>query len=457
MKHLIILITLCLLCFSDSALADVPQLINVQSLLSDSAGTPVTDSTYSISFTIYDAASGGTVIWTEVQSVTTTGGLFSVHLGAVDALSESDFDGSPRYLGIAVGADPELTPRAQLVTVPYAFRTATLNGANGGELTGSVVWSNDLAQVDSPMMYLFDPTPAGPATRNIFAHSPSLQDLGLAYNTSNQSFEFRFGGPAMTIEMVTHRVGIGTNAPQSELDVNGTIRAGGVELGVNPTRSGFQSTVGGGGLNTASANWATSAGGQQNTAGGEYSTSSGGHFNSATGNYSTIPGGRQNEATGAYSFAAGRRAKANHAGSFVWADSTDADFASTGSNQFLIRAGGGVGIGTASPNSQLQIEGSFATSVALISSHTTLDGTHCVVLADATSGAVTVTLPSAVGIMGRRYTIKRTSVAGSDVTVSTNGLEQLDLAATSRTLTGSNQFITVVSDGSDWWIIGVNQ
>ena len=41
-----------------------------------------------------------------------------------------------------------------------------------------------------------------------------------------------------------------------------------------------------------------------------------------------------------FRIAAGRRAKANHNGTFVWADSTDADFASTGLNQFLIEASG---------------------------------------------------------------------------------------------------------------------
>jgi hypothetical protein len=68
-----------------------------------------------------------------------------------------------------------------------------------------------------------------------------------------------------------------------------------------------------------------------------------------------IPGGQDNRAKGNRSFAAGRRAKADHDGTFVWADGTDADFASTGVQQFLIRAGGGVGIGTTSPGAQLDV------------------------------------------------------------------------------------------------------
>jgi hypothetical protein len=56
--------------------------------------------------------------------------------------------------------------------------------------------------------------------------------------------------------------------------------------------------------------------------------------------YATIPGGRQNFAS-SYGFAAGRQAKALHPGAFVWADAQAADFASTASNQFNVRASGG--------------------------------------------------------------------------------------------------------------------
>ncbi|MCP4569403.1 MAG: hypothetical protein GY841_17650 [FCB group bacterium] len=70
----------------------------------------------------------------------------------------------------------------------------------------------------------------------------------------------------------------------------------------------------------------------------------GGAHNHAGGKWSTIPGGRACSTSANYSFAAGRRAKALHDGSFVWADSTDADFSSTGPNQFSIRAENGVRI-----------------------------------------------------------------------------------------------------------------
>jgi hypothetical protein len=87
-----------------------------------------------------------------------------------------------------------------------------------------------------------------------------------------------------------------------------------------------------------------------------------GNSHSLSGIYATIPGGYQNQASGDYSLAAGYRAKAKHAGTFVWADNTAVDFASTATNQFLIRASGGVGIGTRSPQCPLDVAGYGALS-----------------------------------------------------------------------------------------------
>ncbi len=92
------------------------------------------------------------------------------------------------------------------------------------------------------------------------------------------------------------------------------------------------STIGGGAGNTISANsyYATISGGWGNTI-QAYSPSA------------TIPGGEKNSAS-SHAFAAGYRAKANHTGSFVWADYQESDFASTANHEFNIRAQNGVRI-----------------------------------------------------------------------------------------------------------------
>jgi hypothetical protein len=129
-----------------------------------------------------------------------------------------------------------------------------------------------------------------------------------------------------------------------------------VSGGRNNVATVAHATVGGGAENRATNNSTTVAGGYQNQASGYNSTVSGGIQNSATGYGSMVAGGAYNHAGGVWSYAAGYRAKAIHDGTFVWADSTEADFSSTAADQFLIRASGGVGIGTASPGQQLDID-----------------------------------------------------------------------------------------------------
>jgi hypothetical protein len=109
------------------------------------------------------------------------------------------------------------------------------------------------------------------------------------------------------------------------------------------TASGTGATVGGGGEagNTASGATATVGGGSNNTASGDRATVGGGSTNTASEYGATVPGGHMNTAAGETSFAAGRGARANHHGAFVWGDSEHADVASSATNQFTARTSGG--------------------------------------------------------------------------------------------------------------------
>lgn len=108
-------------------------------------------------------------------------------------------------------------------------------------------------------------------------------------------------------------------------------------------------TIGGGGENVAglddevveNQSFATVGGGRENAATALASTISGGNGNVASGAYSMIPGGQFNSATGSFSFAAGRSAKATHAGSFVWSDDTGTNLSTSASKTFLARASNG--------------------------------------------------------------------------------------------------------------------
>jgi len=134
--------------------------------------------------------------------------------------------------------------------------------------------------------------------------------------------------------------------------------------------SGRESTVSGGLINLASASYSVIAGGWQNVASADGSHVGGGFGNTASGRESMAAGGFGNCSGGWRSWTGGTRAKVRPAansgdaaglgcdgvaisgdsngdeGTFMWADDQVADFVSTGPDQFLVRAQGGIYLGT---------------------------------------------------------------------------------------------------------------
>lgn len=125
-----IIILLSVFLFVSRASAAINPQINFQGKMANPDGTNVTNGTYSIVFSIYTVASGGSAVWTETQSsVSVTDGIFRVSLGSVTSLPGSvDFNGDSLFLGITVGADSEMTPRVRFTASPYAFNSDRLGG-----------------------------------------------------------------------------------------------------------------------------------------------------------------------------------------------------------------------------------------------------------------------------------------------------------------------------------------
>jgi hypothetical protein len=107
----------------------VPELINYQGELTDSAGSPL-NGTVSIVFKIYNLQTGGTTLWQETHNtVQVNEGLFSVLLGSISPFPATLFEGDSRWLGIKVGSDPEMTPRSRIASVAYAIRAQSAEEA----------------------------------------------------------------------------------------------------------------------------------------------------------------------------------------------------------------------------------------------------------------------------------------------------------------------------------------
>ncbi|UCB52290.1 MAG: hypothetical protein JSV10_09945 [Candidatus Zixiibacteriota bacterium] len=158
--------------FAPLASADVPHMINYQGKLTDAGGGLVND-TVQMTFSIYPDTLGSPADWSETQmQVIVEDGIFNVLLGAADTIPSAVFDGNVKYLGVQVESDPEMAPLKPMVSVPYAYRAGSTDGAGGG---GG--WVDD--------------------------------------------------GSVVRLETDTDQVGIGTTSPEANLEVNDRIRVAG--------------------------------------------------------------------------------------------------------------------------------------------------------------------------------------------------------------------------------------
>ena len=117
--------------------------------------------------------------------------------------------------------------------------------------------------------------------------------------------------------------------------------------------------------------------------------------------------------------------------------------------------GGNVSIGTATPNSLLQVNGAIATAIANKTGAYTVTISDSVITGDATTAAFSITLPTAVGITGRQYTFKKIDTSANAVTIDGAGTETIDGVAT-YDLSTQRKYVTIVSDGANWLIVANN-
>lgn len=112
----------------------VPELLNYQGYLTDSSGTPL-DGSYQVTFSIYDAPSGGNQLWTETQAaVQVSNGRIAALLGGINPISPMLFvNYKDTFIGVKVGSDSEMTPRQRVHSVPYALH------ADDGVPAGTII------------------------------------------------------------------------------------------------------------------------------------------------------------------------------------------------------------------------------------------------------------------------------------------------------------------------------
>jgi hypothetical protein len=317
-------------------------------------GANPANGTYDLTFALFNVVSGAGQVGNTLTNSTVgvSNGLFTVTLDF-----GANFPGADRWLEIGVrtngnGTFSTLGPRQKITPSPYAIYAA---GASAAGISGTIPTANLTGTYGSAVTFnnpanSFSGSGTGLSNVNAISlggfgassfwnlggnagTTPGTQFLG---TTDNLPMEFKVNGTrVLRLEPNPNAPNVigGSAANEVTNGLYGAVIAGGGSS-FYPNRVGaiFGTVVGGAG-NTASGNFATAMG-QFNTASGYAGTAMG---------YSTVAGGFGSQA-------GGTTAKANHDGTFVWADDNFADFTSTAVNQFLIRAAGGVGINTNNPH-----------------------------------------------------------------------------------------------------------
>ncbi len=337
--------------------------------LLNSGTNPVTG-LYDFEFSLSNAPSGGSQVGSTVTqlAVGVTNGLFGTLLDFGPVLT-----GSPAWLAISVrsngvGSYAALSPLQQLTPAPYAILAESAmvvpglavqanassgapnliggspyNFAAAGVVGGTIGGGGATNYVQGPHHYQYTNSVTG-SFGTVGGGEQNTAGTGATVGGGQQNSASgqlsSVGGGLGNFAIGFYATVAGGAGNVASNNSTGAVAVGG---GFNNFASGADSTVGGGFSNQATNSFATVSGGSINVAGGQSAAVSGGSGNQATNSFSTVPGGANNLAGGQYSFAAGYSAQATNDGAFVWADdSQSGPFGSTTSNQFSVRAFGGV-------------------------------------------------------------------------------------------------------------------
>ena len=249
-----------------------PALLSYQGRVTDATGTLVGNSSpvnRAVKFQLYTASSGGTAVWAETQTVTISGGEFSVLIGNGTGISGITGPSSPAptpykkipdilnastnpanvnyYLGVTVDdgnagtTDAEISPRQQLVAGAYSLRALVAESvASSAVTTGMIADSNittgKIADSNVTSAKIADSTIVTADLANSAVTAAKIDTASVGLWSVSGSSVYRSSGS----------VGVGTSSPTAPLNVVAGSSTNPDSNGlfvVNPTNSANQNAI----------------------------------------------------------------------------------------------------------------------------------------------------------------------------------------------------------------------
>ena len=107
--------------FPSAQVSPPPDQVELQLRLLNNQSMPV-NGAVSVEARIYDQETGGSALWTETHAATAQSGVVSLRLGSLVGFPSTLFDNGTLFLTYSVDAEPEMTPRRELASVPFTIR-----------------------------------------------------------------------------------------------------------------------------------------------------------------------------------------------------------------------------------------------------------------------------------------------------------------------------------------------
>ncbi len=122
----VLLICLATLATPVTTVAEPERVVSFQAAVTDSMGLPLPEDIYDVVFRIWDAPSGGNVLWWQGQNLLITDSIITTRLGITSWEFPPNLFTETRYLGLEIDGAGEMPARIQVAGSPFAMHALTV-------------------------------------------------------------------------------------------------------------------------------------------------------------------------------------------------------------------------------------------------------------------------------------------------------------------------------------------